>query len=79
LSNGAFGNNNGLWVFDFIGLMEEAPLDWSEFAKGFCTRVLGRTPNFQVVATGSQQALKSFRKLLQNFIKYYKMLLEKVV
>ncbi len=26
-----------------IGLMEEASLDWSEFAKGFCTGVLGRT------------------------------------
>jgi hypothetical protein len=24
-----------------IGLMEGALLDWSEFAKGFCTRALG--------------------------------------
>jgi hypothetical protein len=30
--------------FDFVGLMEGAPLDWSEFANRFCTGVLGRTP-----------------------------------
>jgi hypothetical protein len=30
--------------FDFVGLIEEAPLDWSEFANRFCTGVLGRTP-----------------------------------
>ena len=28
--------------FDFVGLMWEAPLVWNEFAKGFCTGVLGR-------------------------------------
>jgi hypothetical protein len=47
LSNGALGNKNGSWVLDLVGLMEGASLVWSEFAKGFCTRVLGRTPNFQ--------------------------------
>jgi hypothetical protein len=30
--------------FDFVGLMEEAPLDWSEFTNRFCTGLLGRTP-----------------------------------
>jgi hypothetical protein len=39
---------------DLVGLMEGALLDWSGFAKGFCTGVLGRTANFQVVANGSQ-------------------------
>jgi hypothetical protein len=28
---------------DLIRLMEEASLDWSGYAKGFCTEVLGRT------------------------------------
>jgi hypothetical protein len=29
--------------FDFVGLMWGATLVWNEFAKGFCTGVLGRT------------------------------------
>jgi hypothetical protein len=57
LSKGAFGNKNSSWVLDLVGLMEGASLDWSGFAKGFCTGVLGRTPNFQVVANGSQQLI----------------------
>ncbi len=44
----------GIRVFhgflDLIVSMEAALLDWSEFAKGFWTGVLGRTANFQVVA-----------------------------
>jgi hypothetical protein len=55
LSKGAFGNKNGSWVLGLIGLMEGAPLDWSKFAKGFCTVVLGRTANFQIKTNGSQQ------------------------
>ncbi len=54
MSSGAFGNKNGSWVLDIAGLMEGALLVWSEFAKGFCTGALGRTINFQVVASGSQ-------------------------
>ncbi len=71
---GAFGNKNGSWVLDFVGLMEGAPLDWSEFAKGFCTGVLGRTPNFQVVASGSQQEpriqclYKAYPKTIDRFM-----------
>ncbi len=55
LSKGASGNKNGSWVLGLDELMEGASLDWSEFAKGFFTGVLGRTANFQVVANGSQQ------------------------
>ncbi len=55
LSKGALGNKNGSRVLDLIGLMEAASLVWSDLAKGFCTGALGRTVNFQVVASGSQQ------------------------
>ncbi len=55
LSNRAFGNRNGSWALDLVGWIEGALLVWSEFAKGFCTGALGRTVNFQAVASGSQQ------------------------
>ncbi len=58
LSNGPFGNKNGSRVLDLIGLMEAASLVGSEFAKGFCTGALGRTADFQVVASGLQQKTK---------------------
>ncbi len=55
LSNEAFGNKNGSQVLDLLGFMEGALLVWSEFSKWFCSGALGRTVNFQVVASGSQQ------------------------
>jgi hypothetical protein len=53
LSNGASGNKNGSWVFGPYWVDGRASLVWSEFAKGFCMGALGRTANFQVVASGS--------------------------
>ncbi len=47
LSNGGFGNKSGSRVFDLVRLMEGALLDWSEFAKGFCTGAL-ELPTFKL-------------------------------
>ncbi len=51
--------------FDFVGLMEEAPLDWSEFANRFCTGVLGRTS--QLPSCGNRVTTLAFRRVRANF------------
>ncbi len=68
LSNKAFGDNNDSRFLDLVVLMEGASLVWSEFAKGFCTGALGRTVNFQVVASGSQQiSLEFLQFVIDNY------------
>ncbi len=51
LSNGAFGNKNGSWVLGLVGLMEEAPLDWSKL-RGFARESLGEPPTLKLGQTG---------------------------
>ncbi len=49
--------------FSLVGLVEEHRLFGGGPAKGFCTGDLGRTVDFQVVATGSQHHMSTLHTL----------------